>query len=170
MKICFAFITQNGLNNIWEKYFEHSTDHYIIIHSREALTEDINVTNSERYYRIYNDGWGKLVRLQLALIQKAKDAGCDKIIFLSESCVPLRPINELYEYLLTTNGKTIVSYIKFTAEMRKLHWLIPKFDKKCPGEPGRTMNTPAGQITQALYPHGLTVNHPNQRKPNVPAI
>jgi hypothetical protein len=114
MKIAFAFLITDEINReeSWFNFFNNSNlDYEIIIHSKLELKLKylIDITNNI-YINEVETNWSKLQKVQNFLIEKAKDLNCDKVILLSNSCLPLKSIDYIFNYL--NNNKNYISYSK----------------------------------------------------------
>ncbi|CAN1825499.1 Glycosyltransferase BC10 [Linum perenne] len=116
-KIAFMFLTPNVLpfEKLWEKFFEgHEERFTIYIHSSRNKP-----VHTSRYFAgrdIHSDKveWGKIsmVDAERRLLAHALlDPDNHQFILLSDSCVPLRTFNYVYNFLMFTNVSYIDSYV-----------------------------------------------------------
>nr|GEV17523.1 glycosyl transferase, family 14 [Tanacetum cinerariifolium] len=115
-KIAFMFLSRGSLpfEKLWEKFFEgHEGRFSVHIHaSREKPV------HSSRYFinREIRSGkvdWGKIsmVDAEKRLLANAlKDPDNRHFVLLSDSCVPLRDFDYVYNYLMFTNVSFIDSF------------------------------------------------------------
>ncbi len=104
-KIAFLFVTVGEQNhaNIWHDYWNRDRDHVNVYgHTRdkERLTDDWLATCqiNERY----PTQWGDInvVRAEMALLREALlDSSNQFFVFASESCIPVRPFEDLVRFL-----------------------------------------------------------------------
>lgn len=113
MKIALLFLVRKELNHprIWQKLLENAQGLFnIYIHAKEPMEDpffkDFQLAQTvPTTYLIHNRAWHVL--LQEAL----KDKDNVKFIYLSESCMPLYPLKDLYHYL-TTHPESFMRYSK----------------------------------------------------------
>jgi hypothetical protein len=118
MKIAFLFLIIDNphFTDIWDEYFKGNEDKYTIyIHPKypekhiwkpECIIKELKETK-----------WGFITRAYTELIREAyKDKDNYKFITVSESCLPIKPFNVLYDEIMSNDD----SYIK--------RMLITKYD------------------------------------------
>jgi hypothetical protein len=124
MKIAFLFLTIDNINHplIWEKYFDKHKDKYTIYcHPKYPNNVTIPWLKKNIITNLANTEWGYITEAYYNLFNEAyKDENNFKFITVSESCLPLRNFNKLYNKLINDNINT--SYIKFMN--------ISNYDKK----------------------------------------
>ena len=131
MKIAFCFLIKNkiGYEDIWFEYLKNSIDIEIIIHCVE--NHDLKLISSltnNIYVNQVPSSWGKLLHVENFLIEKSKELGCDKCIFLSDSCLPVKPLSYVKEFLLI--DKSFISnrkpweFSRFPPEVKKFEFLM----------------------------------------------
>ena len=130
-KIAFCFLTYSDLDRpkIWMKYLENNLDKCnIYIHNKFPLKNNFfkkyiikNKTKTYKKTDIF------IVFATLLLIRSAlENKENKKIIFLSQSCLPIIPFNELYD----TINKNNLSYIKTFHNNKKGRYYSLSFDMK----------------------------------------
>ena len=115
MKIAFLFLTRDDINfpNIWEKYFKGNENNYnIYFHPKNPENVNTLWLKNNIIPTLVETGWGYIVNAYYHLLFYAyQNKENIKFITISESCVPLRPFTELYDFLINDNPKT--SYIRY---------------------------------------------------------
>jgi hypothetical protein len=112
-KICFAFLIEDIINQeeIWFDFFKsiEEKDFEIVIHSKsEPKLNFINtITNNIHINKVFSK-WANLQKVGNFLLECAKDLGCDKLILLSNSCIPIKSGDFIFDYL--NNDKHIIMY------------------------------------------------------------
>jgi hypothetical protein len=121
-KIAFLFLLRDDLNypEIWENYFKgHQDKISIYCHPKNPENVKTEWLKSNIIPKLVETKWGKITDAYFTLINEAlKNSENKKFITVSESCLPLKSFNELYNFFDTSNIKT--SYIKF--------WYLKKYD------------------------------------------
>lgn len=107
VKIAFLFLTLENPNysDLWDKYLTNLTNVYIhpkypekVSWRRDCIIKDLQPT-----------GWGFITKAYLSLLREAyKNKENYKFITISESCVPIKPFDEFYDFCKNDNN----SYIK----------------------------------------------------------
>lgn len=115
MKICFAFLTKGTINNesLWFDFFKtnKSNEIEILIHCTEQPNfEFLKHLNPKIFINQVHTSWGRLQKVQNFLLEKAKNLNCDKFIILSDSCIPIRDFNYLFNKL--NNNKSFIDNCK----------------------------------------------------------
>ncbi len=105
MKIAFLFMVRDNLSQteIWQKFFADApqSDAIILTHAKypERSTDPIVKASVIKHY--VKTEWGhpslSLVMIYLAL--EALKRGAERLIYLSETCVPLQPYNHIHDFL-----------------------------------------------------------------------
>ena len=115
-KIAFLFLTLDNTRfpEIWEYYFK-GNENKINIYNHPKNKE--LVTDSFLKDNIIDDlketAWGIIVGAILSLLKEAlKDKNNKYFILVSESCLPIKPFNEFYNFL-NNNHNQKTSYIDF---------------------------------------------------------
>lgn len=112
-KIAFLFLTINNTNqpNIWENYFLNNEDkHNIYCHPKQPNHVSDSFLINNIIQKTQETNWGLLVNAEIALLKEAlADKNNTHFIFVSESCIPIKPFDELYNFLSNNDYKT--SYI-----------------------------------------------------------
>lgn len=111
MKIVFAFLIKNKLSQekLWYDYLKDNKDYEILIHCAESdgLTV-LKTLNTTVYVNQVPSKWSRLLEVELFLLQKSKEKLADKVILLSDTCVPIKPLKYLYDTISLDK-----SYIKY---------------------------------------------------------
>lgn len=113
MKVVFAFLIKNKLSQeaLWYEYLKSCSDYEILIHCSDydgiTILKNLNTTV---YVKQVPSEWSRLLQVELFLLQHAKDKHADKVILLSDTCVPIKPLTYLYSHLCTNK-----SYIKYVS-------------------------------------------------------
>lgn len=118
MKIAFLFLTIDNphFSGIWDEYFKGQEGRYsIYIHPKYPERHSWKPQNIIKTLK--ETGWGFITRAYTELIKEAfKDEDNYKFITVSESCLPIKPFDQLYDEIMNNND----SYIK--------RMLITKYD------------------------------------------
>jgi core-2/I-Branching enzyme len=104
-KVALLFLTLKDLNHahLWQEQIEANEDHFsVYIHSKEPLSDPYFKKFRIKHivatsWAIHLKAWQKLVKAAL------KDSDNKKFVFLSESCVPLQPLDKIYQALMKDN-------------------------------------------------------------------
>lgn len=136
-KIAFLFLVLEDPNftNVWDSYFlGHETHINVYIHPKYPSL------NTWRHKDVIADiqptGWGFIISAYLALMTEAiKDPDNVKFIFVSESCLPVKPFSQMYSRIMSDKDE---SFVKKMA--------IKQYDKD---------NRISPQIIDALKPRKL---------------
>ena len=111
MKIAFLFLTidQPYFTQAWEKYFENNQEKYnIYIHpkNKDSITHKLFKNNIVPNIKTTN--WGFLIEAQISLLETAllQDKDNKKFILVSDSCLPIKNFDDLYNFL-NTNKKNL---------------------------------------------------------------
>jgi hypothetical protein len=109
-KIGFLFLTTRGLEfeELWKAWFERNEDRaLILIHCDKAKdNETTEWFNQHRTRSTVKTAWGhqNLTKAMILLLDEAFsrdfDGSIAKVVFLSESCVPLQTFDDCYNLLL----------------------------------------------------------------------
>jgi hypothetical protein len=114
MKLAFGFLITDEINqeDKWYNFFiESSLKYDIIIHSKnEPILKKLNKLTKNIYVNEVYTEWGKLQKVQNFLLEKSKKLNCDKLIILSNSCIPIKNINYIFDYL--SNDKSYIKHDK----------------------------------------------------------
>ena len=107
-KICYAFLVTDIINNeeSWYNYFNSNNEDFELLihfaHSNES--KHLSKLTSNIYVNKVPSKWAKLLEVELFLMEEAIKLNCDKIIFLSHSCLPVKPSAYIHKYLSNTNS------------------------------------------------------------------
>lgn len=102
MKIAFCFLIKNKINyeNIWFEYLKGHESLEIIIHSAEKIELDYLPSLTKNIYiKQVPTEWGRLLKVENFLMEKSKELNCDKCIFLSDSCLPVKSLSYIEDFL-----------------------------------------------------------------------
>ncbi len=105
-KVALLFLTIQDLHQteLWKEQLALNKDKFsIYIHSKEPLQDAFFKKYRIKHivptsWAIHLEAWQKLVKAAL------KDRKNKKFVFLSESCVPIKPLNEIYAVLMQDNN------------------------------------------------------------------
>ncbi|XP_071742107.1 glycosyltransferase BC10-like [Rutidosis leptorrhynchoides] len=115
-KIAFMFMSPGSLpfEKLWEKFFEgHEGRFSVHIHASREKPVHSSPYFMNREIRSGKVDWGKIsmVDAEKRLLANAlKDPDNRHFVLLSDSCVPLRDFNYVYNYLMYTNVSFIDSF------------------------------------------------------------
>ncbi|KAG9150837.1 hypothetical protein Leryth_002987 [Lithospermum erythrorhizon] len=117
-KVAFMFLTKGPipLAPLWQKFFQgHEGMYSIYVHS-DPLYED-RVGNDSVFYgrRVFSKKvqWGKpsMIQAERRLLANALlDFSNQRLVLLSESCIPLFNFSTIYAYLTNTNESFVHTY------------------------------------------------------------
>jgi hypothetical protein len=114
MKIAFLFLTMDNINwpIFWNYYLKgHEKKFNIYVHPKYPNKVSIPWMKKNIIHNLVDTQWGIIVNAYINLMEEAmKDKRNQKFITISESCIPYKSFDELYEFLKNDNIKT--SYIK----------------------------------------------------------
>lgn len=111
-KIAFCFICIDDLNKtkIWEKFFEGNMDRCnIYIHSKNRNDITENFTKKYQIQKHFHTAWGDIYGAIQALYTKALENDDYKFVLVSESNIPVKSFDYVYDYL-TKNNKSYIAY------------------------------------------------------------
>jgi hypothetical protein len=124
MKIAFLFLTIEDIYypNIWNNYFKNNWDNIEIFchpkYPEKIKTEWLKNSILPKKHLVETK-WGYLSNAYIELLLYAcKHSKCDKFIFISESCLPIKSFNELYKMLMKDNINT--SYISHQVDIKNM--------------------------------------------------
>jgi hypothetical protein len=116
LKIALLFLTVENIKNveIWEKYIENNRDK-INIYCHTKHQNKVTIKWQKDNFTKYNVGtnWGHLTNAYVSLIHDAfLNAENCKFVYLSESCIPVRPFDEFYDYVINNDksNSKVLSY------------------------------------------------------------
>jgi hypothetical protein len=109
-KVAFLFLVLDNPNfpNVWDAYFKgHEEQINIYLHPKYPKK------NTWRQKCVIPDlqetGWGYIVSAYIALLTKAlEDPKNEKFIFVSESCLPVKPFNEMFSRIMANKDESFV--------------------------------------------------------------
>jgi hypothetical protein len=121
-KLAFIFLTRGDLNHprYWKEFFDTTTNNYYNIYNHPKHPKEISST-SPLYQKclpndhlVSNTGWGttSLIKATNSLLKYAyeDDMENEKFILLSESCIPIRSFEYMYQKLSETKSSYISSF------------------------------------------------------------
>jgi len=103
-KVALLFLTVNELNHpgLWERQLKDDPHFSVYVHSKNEMQNPFFAK-----YRIANivpTSWSRHMRAWQELLREAvKDPANTKFVFLSDSCIPLSSLNEIYQRLTQDN-------------------------------------------------------------------
>jgi hypothetical protein len=121
-KIAFLFLVRDDINypDIWENYFRGHEDKYTV-YCHPKNPENVNTPwlKSNIIPSLVSTAWGQITDAYFTLINEAlKNEDNKKFITISESCLPLRSFDELYNFFNEKDIRT--SFIRF--------WKVSSYD------------------------------------------
>lgn len=112
-KVAFLFLIYDEINNqdLWIQFFKgiDRSKYSIYIHYKHD--QDLKEFNDYKLKNCIPTNWGdlSLIKAQNVLLKEAiKDPLNKHFIFLSNSCVPLKPFNVIYDKLCNYNNKSFI--------------------------------------------------------------
>lgn len=105
-KIAFLFLTINDVNfpHIWNKYFERVDRRKYSIWIHPKNPENVTWKRDRIISTLFPTAWGKITDAYMALMRHAHaDLENTRFITVSESCVPIRSFDDLYEATMADN-------------------------------------------------------------------
>ncbi|GER36172.1 Core-2/I-branching beta-1,6-N-acetylglucosaminyltransferase family protein [Striga asiatica] len=118
-KIAFLFLTPGALpfERLWDKFFQgHEGRFSVYVHASKDKPVHFSRYFINREIRSSKVAWGKIsmVDAERRLLANAlKDPDNQHFVLLSDSCIPLRNFDYVYNYLMYTN----VSFVDWWLEM-----------------------------------------------------
>jgi hypothetical protein len=116
-KIAFLFLIKDGINKeeLWHNFFENvDTNKYsIYIHYKNNIK--LKYFDKYKLSNTIPTKWGdiSLVKAQKLLLKNAlKDKNNYKFIFLSDSCIPIKNFNYVYDFLISNNNSYFNNFVK----------------------------------------------------------
>ncbi|KAK4414865.1 Glycosyltransferase BC10 [Sesamum alatum] len=137
-KIAFLFLTPGALpfERLWDKFFQgHEGRFSVYVHASKDKPVHFSRYFVNREIRSDTVVWGKIsmVDAERRLLANAlKDPNNQHFVLLSDSCIPLRDFNYVYNYLMNTN----VSFIDCFEDPgphgtgRYIEYMLPEVEKK----------------------------------------
>ena len=117
-KLAFCFLCKQGINNmpLWKKFFQGNESRYnIYFHcssSHSRIREKIILDNIVPQQKT---SWGDIYKAITSIYSLAIKDDNYKYILLSESCIPVKSFNYIYNYLI----KDDLSYLCFQNQIAK---------------------------------------------------
>ncbi len=114
VNIAFLFLTRDEINNhqIWEEYFSGNVNCKVYCHSKSPGKVSLPWQKAALIEEKIATQWGhiSIVRAMLALLGAAvKKNNHSHFVFLSESCVPIKPLSILQSYL-RMDGRSVIDW------------------------------------------------------------
>ena len=121
-KIGFCFLSMDGLPYIqkWNDYFRDvPKEKYVnILHVKKELIDSnlkqlfLHGDNNICCFNCVPSQWGFLLPLEIFLLRKAKELECDKVVFISDTTLPLTDFDTFYSFCTceANINKTILSW------------------------------------------------------------
>lgn len=112
MKIAFLFLTLDNINHpiYWNNYINNKNIN-IYVHAKNPDKITIPWMKENIIKNTVETAWGYIVEAYILLLKTAfENKENIKFITISESCIPIKSFNSLYQFLKSDNIKT--SYIK----------------------------------------------------------
>lgn len=110
-KVALVFLTRNGVNHptLWKNLIQTNSDKFnVYIFSKNPLED--HFFNSFRLEETVPTQWDYHILAWQLLLKKAyQDPENYKFVYLSESCVPIRPLEEIYQ-TLTSNDTSYMCF------------------------------------------------------------
>ena len=114
MKLGFLFLCKNDINQLqlWLDFFKDNYDKcniYIHSYDQENITQDF----VKKYHinKVLDTGWGDIYDVIKYVMQISIKNNDYKLILLSESNLPTKPFNYIYDYLTKDNRGYLNYYI-----------------------------------------------------------
>lgn len=112
-KVALLFLTRKDVlhPNLWIELLKNCEDKFnIYVHSKEMMNN--KYFRKHRIQNTVHTTWTRHVKAWKALLEEAlKDKHNYKFVYLSESCAPLKPMEEIYE-ILTKDRISYVNYMR----------------------------------------------------------
>ena len=137
-KIAFCFLTIDDVKHadIWKQYFKYNKNKYsIYIHPK-------NIDNVNSFFKQFiikfniKTAWGNISLTDatyLMIIEALKNPANQKIILVSDSCIPIKSFNFIYDKVMS-NDMSWINYYKPTSINGIHHYrrfsILPNFLKK----------------------------------------
>ncbi|KAL7137065.1 hypothetical protein ABFS83_10G069200 [Erythranthe nasuta] len=137
-KIAFLFLTPGALpfEKLWDKFFQGQEDRFsVYVHASKDKPVHFSRYFINREIRSDTVEWGKIsmVDAERRLLANAlKDPDNQQFVLLSDSCIPLRHFDYVYNYLMYTN----VSFVDCFEDPgphgsgRYVEHMLPEVEKK----------------------------------------
>jgi hypothetical protein len=116
MKIAFLFLTLDNPNfpNIWDFYFKDHQDK-INIYIHPKYPEKVTWQKDKIIKDLKQTEWGLIVDAYKSLFRQALlDKSNVKFIMISESCVPIKPFDKLYNDLTKNLDESLIKLLPIT--------------------------------------------------------
>jgi hypothetical protein len=113
-KVAFLFLTISDHNQpeIWSKYLEKTDKFSVYAHPKINKIKTMWLKEAVIPKRV-KTGWGHITEAYYRLMEEAlKDPRNMKFMFLSESCIPLKPFDDFYQKVITEDEGLQTSYVK----------------------------------------------------------
>tara|TARA_Y100000590_G_scaffold388489_1_gene462877 strand:- start:827 stop:1612 length:786 start_codon:yes stop_codon:yes gene_type:complete len=113
MKIGFCFLCQNDIHqlDLWLKFFENNYDKSnIYIHSYDSKNITQGFVKKYHIDKNIQTGWGNIYDVVKYIMKLSQQNNDTKFILLSESTIPCKSFDYIYEYL-TNDNYGYMSYV-----------------------------------------------------------
>jgi hypothetical protein len=121
-RIAFLFLTIDDIHfpNLWTQYFhDHSDQINIYCHPKNPENVYTPWLKKNIIPNLTETGWGYIVNAYYELLKYAyKNEENIKFIIISESCVPLKNFNKMYDFILKDEKTSFIKYMK----IKKYDW------------------------------------------------
>ncbi|XP_014504896.1 uncharacterized protein LOC106764952 isoform X1 [Vigna radiata var. radiata] len=137
-KVAFLFLTPSSLpfERLWHMFFKgHEGKFSVYVHASKDKPTHVSPYFVGRDIHSAPVGWGKIsmVEAERRLLANALlDPDNQHFVLLSESCIPVRRFDFVYNYLLLTNVSFIDSYVDPGphGNGRYIEYMLPEVEKK----------------------------------------
>ncbi|XP_027939987.1 glycosyltransferase BC10-like isoform X2 [Vigna unguiculata] len=137
-KVAFLFLTPSSLpfERLWHMFFKgHEGKFSVYVHASKDKPTHVSPYFIGRDIHSAPVGWGKIsmVEAERRLLANALlDPDNQHFVLLSESCIPVRRFDFVYNYLLLTNVSFIDSYVDPGphGNGRYIEYMLPEVEKK----------------------------------------
>ncbi|KAK7293654.1 hypothetical protein RJT34_16526 [Clitoria ternatea] len=137
-KVAFLFLTPGSLpfEKLWHMFFQgHEGKFSVYVHASKEKPVHVSPYFTGRDIHSEPVNWGKIsmVEAERRLLANALlDPGNQHFVLLSESCIPVRRFEFVYNYLLLTNVSFIDCYVDPGphGNGRYIDYMLPEVEKK----------------------------------------
>lgn len=116
-KIAFLFLVIDNPHfpKVWDKYFENH-EHQISVYIHPKFPDEHTWKPDRIIENLQPTGWGFIVGAYMELFKVAiQDPLNVKFVTISESCVPIKPFDEFYDFVITNNtNKSLIRMMKIS--------------------------------------------------------
>jgi hypothetical protein len=113
LKIAFLFLTMDDPNfpDVWNHYFLNNEDK-INIYIHPKYPENVRWNQDRIISDLKETAWGYIVNAYKSLfIEAIKDKDNFVFVTISESCLPIKPFLEFYNYMVKNNGVSLIKIL-----------------------------------------------------------